>query len=338
MKGSGDVELLRAGDIPEALELKARWGEEARFIAGGTDLVLQTRAGKRTVSVLIALPRVSAECCVEEGLLKIPALAPISSLLFPPQRNRNEADTTSSLPSALLDSHRLGDGSIPAGFAGDLVDKGLVGKHAPALALALLQVGSPLIRNAATLGGNLCNASPAADSAPALIVHRGQVVLASVRGKRVLPVEEFFLGPGRTVLEPDELLTEVWVPVAREGEVFFFRKFGPRRANVISSASFAAGVLLSSKGRVDEVRLAAGGVAPVPLRLTGAERALAGKTLSGLRNGGEIERIVETVKGEVAPISDVRGSAWYKTRVVELSLKFFLESLAEGTVRGGGLS
>jgi len=295
-----DVRVERAQDIEHALRLKAQHGERGVFVAGGTDLLLQVRSGKRRPEVLIGLPAVAPACVVQGGVLKVPAMATIASLL----------------------------------------EKGGLGGKAPLLALALSQIGSPLVRNVATLGGNLGNASPAADSVPALVALDACVVLASVRGQRTLPVEDLFAGPGRTVLAPDEAIVELEVPVSGgaggdSGERCFFRKFGPRRANVISSVSLAARVRMSPDGVVERARLCAGSVGPRPLRLGRTERDLIGLEARDLADAGVLDNVCRVMRGEISPISDVRGSAWYKARVVELSLRSFLESLGGGTGAAG---
>jgi len=282
--------VLLAESIEQALQWKAEHGVHARFAGGGTDLLLQARAGKHRPEVFIRLPQVAADVAEKNGFLVLPALATLADLAVHP----------------------------------------LVQAHVPALAEAMTQIGSPQIRNVATLAGNLCNASPAADSAPALLVYDAAVVLASLRGSRELPLDQFFVGPGKTALAPDELLLEVQIPMPPQGDVAWFRKFGPRGANVISAASFAARIRLADDA-VTHAFLAAGSVGPRPLRLRNTEAALVGFQTTG-KGGSELlpEALLETVRKDISPISDVRGSGWYKGEVIERCLSWLGERLGGG--------
>jgi len=295
MTDAGMATVLLAESIQQALQWKAEHGEKARFAGGGTDLLLQTRSGRLKPEVLIGLPPVAAEVEEEGGVLVLPALATLADLAAHP-----------SLRSQV-----------------------------PVLVEAMNQIGSPQIRNVATLAGNLCNASPAADSAPVLLVYEASVVLAGAGRRRELPLDRFFIGPGRTALAPDEMLLQVRLPLPSAGERALFRKFGPRGANVISAASFSARLHLS-EGTVAGARLAAGSVGPRPLRLRDTEKALEGlrvseltamveefavrRTPAGNGAGATRESLQAAVRRDISPISDVRGSAWYKGEVIERCL------------------
>lgn len=177
------------------------------------------------------------------------------------------------------------------------------------LRAAAREVGSRQIQNAGTIGGNLCNASPAADGVPALLTLNAQVRLLSPAGAREVPLAEFITGPRKTTLAGDELLEAVWIP--DPGPMTgAFEKLGARKYLVISIAMVAA-LARYEDGRLTEARIAVGSCGPVARRLDGLETALAGKTLEDAA-----ELITTTPLTELSPISDVRGSAEYRLDVV----------------------
>jgi CO/xanthine dehydrogenase FAD-binding subunit len=176
-----------------------------------------------------------------------------------------------------------------------------LGDVLPGLAMAARTVGSPQIRNRGTIGGNLGTASPAGDCHPVLLVAGAEVEVASVRGTRVIPVAEFFTGPKRNALAPDELITAVLIPPANGPQLF--AKVGTRNAMVIAVCSLA----LALSG--DEVRVAIGSAAPVPTRAVAAEEFLAG---AGPLTDAVVRRFAELVAAAAEPIDDVRGTADYR--------------------------
>lgn len=272
--------------LAEALQYKAEFGESGRFVAGGTDLVLQVGSGRQAPVALIRLPDDDTEPVVERGRLRISAFTRLR----------------------VLERHPM------------------LLAHTPLLAEAIAQIGSPQIRCAGTLGGNLGNASPAADSAPPLLVYGAEVEVASSSGSRTVAMEDLFTGPGRTVLAADEAIVAVHVPLVPGTNVSLFKKFGPRGANVISSASFAALITLDGE-TICQARLAAGSVAPRPIRLRQTEAALSGLTRAHFVRPETTADLVATLAAEVTPISDVRGSAWYKSQVVDNCLCYLAEQL-----------
>ena len=184
-----------------------------------------------------------------------------------------------------------------------------------ALAAACETVGGPQIRNLGTVGGQLGTASPAGDVSVALIALDAEVELASVRGVRALPLAELFVGPGRTVMAPDELVLAVTVPTARRSA---FYKIGKRDAVAISLVMAAASV-----GADGRVAIGLGCVAPVPLRARRAEAHLAAHGL----NAAAIEAAAEIVASEVAPISDHRGGADYRRTMAATLTRRLLNGL-----------
>jgi xanthine dehydrogenase small subunit len=194
----------------------------------------------------------------------------------------------------------------------------------PELAPILDRFGSPQIKNAGTLAGNIANASPIADTLPFLYVTDARLELTGVNGARVVGIREFYKGYKTLDLAPDEVITRILIPLPAEGETLRLYKVSKRSHLDISS--FTAAMLMKrTDGRVDSMRIAYGGVGPVVLRLPQTEAFLAGKPLAAetFRQAGEIAR------GEVTPISDVRGSKEFRLQLAENILcKFFHEVTA----------
>jgi len=276
--------------LEEAAAILSQGG--ATILAGGTDLMPQVHSGKlKFKSVLMNIRRVGElqGISMQGGMIRIGALATVT----------------------------------------DLLTSNVVREKLPALTEAADHFASDQIRNAATVGGSLCNASPAGDVAPPLLVYNAEVELVckpdSGMKVRTLPLAEFFTGPGRTRMEPNELLAAVRVPVPKAGYVARFVKFGTRPALDIAAISIAIGGV--KKGRaLHEVRVALGAVAPVPLRAALTEAALEGKAL----DAGLIDQVAAAARDEIKPISDVRASAWYRQELVHNIVKRMLTDVAQG--------
>lgn len=196
---------------------------------------------------------------------------------------------------------------------------GWLGGLLPGLAIASRTVGSPQIRNRGTIGGNLGSASPAGDAHPPLLASGAEVEVGSVRGTRRLPAAEFFIGPKRSVLEPDELVAAVYLPVA--GGPQQFAKVGPRNAMVIAVCSLA----VSLEPRRRRVGTGIGSAGPTPLVAAEAERFLEGVLESeglwdsrGPLGGPVAARFAELVAVAARPIDDVRGSAAYRRHALRV--------------------
>jgi CO/xanthine dehydrogenase FAD-binding subunit len=171
-------------------------------------------------------------------------------------------------------------------------------------------IGSPQIRNLATVGGNVCNASPCGDTLSPLVALDAAFVLASRSGTRTVPAEQFFVGPKKTILGPGELLVEIRIATARLAGRSAFRMIGKRNGQVISQVNAAVWLAVGG-GFIREARVAVGSVAPVPLRLKGTEALLAGRSVRGL----DVEPVLVRAAAEIAPISDVRASLEYRRLV-----------------------
>ena len=276
--------------LAEAIALLAELGSEAGVVAGGTDLVVAARGGRRRLpSALVAIHRLSE-------------LAGISGT------------PSGGLAAGALVTHA------------DLERSDLVRRRWSALADAAALVGSPATRHVGTLGGNLCNASPAMESGAPLLVYEASVELHSTSGTRSLPLADFLLGPARTALAPGELLTGVTVPPQPAGRVgSAYLRLDYRAAMEIAVVGAAALVALDADGRCTEARIALTAVAPTVVRAADAETALRGQMPTAERVAAAAARAVEAAR----PIDDVRATARYRTamvpvivrRVIELALK-----------------
>lgn len=277
------TEFHAPGSIDEALRILSEKAGSICVLAGGTDVMVRVRRG-----------------------------------VVPP------AQTT------LLSVHRIAglrgcrreNGEFVVGAATTATDLGrdpLVAECAPILAEVADRLASPQIRNAATIGGNLANASPAGDLINPLLLLDARLVLASSEGRRTVAVEEFFTGPGKSVLRPDELLVEVRFDVPPPGRVFRFRKAGTRPAMECSVVTVGL-AFTPSGGLFEQVRVAFGSSAPTPLRGRKTESVLEGQPASP----EVVERAARTAEEEVSPISDIRGSECYRRVLAGAFLKGLL--------------
>jgi CO/xanthine dehydrogenase FAD-binding subunit len=280
MKGFDHYDV---GTLAEALEVLSRLNGRGRVIAGGTDLMLQMRSGRETPENIVnikRLPELKGISYDEEQGLRVGALTTLRQLIRSP----------------------------------------IIKEQYPSLASAACMMASEQIRSFATVGGNLCNGSPSADLAPPLMVMKAEVVLISQPGERRLPLEDFFIGPGQTALEPGELLQEICLPPPDCQTVYF--KSAPRLYMDIAVVGVAAGLGLAG-GSCQRARIVLGAVAPVPLRVQVAEEILIGRPVTLERIG----RAAELAAEACSPIDDVRGSAWYRRRMVEVLTRRALEAL-----------
>jgi carbon-monoxide dehydrogenase medium subunit len=270
-----EFEYLEPKSLQQALEWLNVYRGRARVLAGGTDLYLRLRKQVFAPDYIIDLKRV-------------PGLGYIAP---------NRGGGVQIGPTALQD---------------EVACSPLIQQLYPALAEAASWVGSVQTRNRATLVGNLCNASPAADTAPALLSYGAQVKIANVNAERVVPLEEFFVGPGRTVLQDNELVAEIILPAPRPrtGGAFFRRT---RTAMDIAVVCGAA-VLTVSDGTCQTARISLGAVAPTPLRAIRAEGVLQGQAVTDQL----IEEASRLAAEEARPIDDVRSSAAYRREMVRV--------------------
>ena len=197
----------------------------------------------------------------------------------------------------------------------------------PMLCQAASETGGLAIQNRGTIGGNIANASPAADSPPALLAYNAELELLSVRGSRWVPYQSFHTGYKKMIMQPDELLARVRLPRLWPDLRHYYRKVGTRKAQAISKVCLAATARVS-EGTVDNIRIAFGSIAPIPLRCLKTEDALRGARLEP----GIIERAKAELAREIVPIDDIRSTKGYRLRVSVNLLEDFLRGLASNGV------
>lgn len=222
---------------------------------------------------------------------------------------------------ATADTYRIGALTRWADVAGAALPSRFDGLRA-----AARQVGAVQVQNAATVGGNLCNASPAADGIPPLLTLDASVELTSVTGSRVLPLERFLTGYRKTAVQPDELLTAVLIPRGtRDDARSAFLKLGLRRYLVISVVMAAVEVTTGPDDRIEEARVAIGACSPVAQRLRSIEAALVGRSLDEV----DVAMIAEHLAA-LSPIDDVRATADYRRRAAAVLVRRALQSCGGG--------
>lgn len=284
----GDATACRVhtpGDLAEALVYLAEH-PEVRPLAGGTDLMVPYAAGRLADTHFLNLARLSElrGMTWTEDHLVLGALTTFSEV-------RAENRLLRTFPN--------------------------LGRSAES-------TGGVAIQNRGTLGGNVMNASPAADTPPSLLAYGAEVALASLRGQRWVPYADFHTGYKRTLKAPDELLTALRLPLPSPGGLHFFRKVGTRKAQAIAKVALAAHGRLE-EGCLVELRLGLGAVAPVPLLARHTEGLLSGKPLREL----PLAEACATLRAEIAPIDDLRASAAFRRRVAGNVLAQCLETWIE---------
>ena len=279
-----DYRLRKAATLDEAVGLLADQPGSWRPLAGGTDVMVQLAAGALAHRQYLSL----------WGIREL---------------RRIDVDADGVTLGALT-------------TFSDILRHGVLRSEFPLLGRAAADTGGVANQNRGTIGGNIANASPAADTPPALLVYDAQLELTSVRGRRTVPYERFHTGYKQMDLAPDELITAVRLP-RRRGWYQHYRKVGARRAQAISKVCLAAAARVES-GRIADIRLAFGSVAPTVVRAFGAE-----EILRGAAAGPEArERAGAALASQLTPIDDVRSTAAYRRQVAVNVLGEFLEALA----------
>lgn len=202
-----------------------------------------------------------------------------------------------------------------------------IARELPMLVRAASWTGSIANQNRGTIGGNICNASPAADTPPTLLAYDATAILLSIRGERRLPYSDFHLGYKRTALTPDEILYAVEVPRSYAGWQHYIRKVGTRNAQAISKTAIAA-VASVSGSRIVQIRIGAASLADRPLRCRATEDALTGRSLSAPELEDTVRIGRAALAGEAKPIDDIRSTALYRSAVAANLLEEFLRQLA----------
>jgi carbon-monoxide dehydrogenase medium subunit len=274
--------------LDEALRLLEQGKAGARILAGGTDLVLQMKQRLLTPSLVIDIknvPDLDRLDWSEKGGLHIGASVSISKLLA---------------LEVLL-------------------------KRFSVLAQACRVIGSTQIKNRATLGGNICNAAPSADSAPALLCLGASGILKRSGGTRTISLEEFFKSPGKTAVRDNELLVEIDVPTPPANSAGCYLRHTTREEMDISVVGVASYLELSPDKKVKTARITLAAVAPVPMRAHQAESILQGKAVTA----DAIEAAAVKAAAEASPITDMRGSAEYRREIVKVLTRRTLKKCGE---------
>jgi carbon-monoxide dehydrogenase medium subunit len=199
----------------------------------------------------------------------------------------------------------------------EILESELLGRYFPALIEAACDVAGPPIRNRGTLGGNLVNASPAADLATPLIAYDALAVISGKSGERDVPLSRFFTGPGKTVLKGGEILVAVKVPKQTARTAAKFTKLGKRKAMAIAVVSAAVRISLNEKGAISQARIGLGSVAPIPLRAEKAEEVLEGQ----MPDQELFVKAGQTASDECTPISDLRSTGEYRKKMVAVLVR-----------------
>ena len=276
MEGLPAFDYHRPSSVEEAVGLLARYGEDAKPMAGGTDLLVQMKNRWTSPRHLIALKWIPGLDGITDGeMVRIGALATHS---------------------------RIKESPVIRGRFPILID-------------ALSQLGSQQVRNVATIGGNLCNAAPSADTAPALLALGAKVVLAGPKGRREMGVESFFLGPGKTALATDEILESILLPRPPPFSCGAYMKHMRRAALDLPIIGVAAQCTFSHDlKKIEDIRIGLGVCAPTPIRAKAAEAFLRGKPLEEgiLNQGGTL------ASQEAKPRDTWRGSASYRSEMIRV--------------------
>lgn len=274
-------DYLRPKSLEEALQLK-KTIPGAKFISGGTDLMVKIKNRELQPQALISLRSIPELSFIEvNGGARIGALATIS----------------------------------------DIIQDTELGRNYPVLVEAAKSLGSVQIRNVATIGGNLCNCSPSADMALPLLVLEAKVRLQTARASRDIPLNEFFTGPGKSCLAPYEILTDILLDHPQQNTKATFLKKGRVKMD-LAIASVA--VLLEMEGeRCRKACIAAGSVAPVPLRLYKVEELLEGTTISKKL----LAEAQQLAMDSLSPITDIRATEEYRQQIVGVYVKRGLEKI-----------
>jgi carbon-monoxide dehydrogenase medium subunit len=279
---------FNASTIEEALELLSQYGKNARLIAGGTDILLELEKAEKELELLVDISRIQGLDRITVDENKIVHIGPL-----------------------VTHSH--------------CVESELLRRTALPLVMASYGVGSPQIRNRGTIAGNVITASPANDTISPLMALGAVVTLRSIHGERSIPLGAFYTGVRKTVMQADEMLTEISFPAMKPEQRGVYKKYALRRAQAISLVN-AASILTFEGSIIQKASITLGSVAPTIIHARSAEEFLIGKEL------GE-ESILEASRlagKDATPINDIRGSAIYRTGMTELMVKKGLEEIASG--------
>ena len=292
MKRTEPLEMYQPTSLQEASRLIKENGPGGRFLAGGTDLVIAMKEKGLLPKYIVDLKRVP-------GLVGI-------------RENNDDSITIGALTTMYA-----------------IETSPVIRRKYPFLAQSAAEVGSIQIRNRATVGGNMANATPSADVAPALIALNATVKIAGASSQKTVLLEEFFRGPGLTIMDADEILTEITIPKTAPQLVGEYIKFSPRDMMDLAYVGIAVAYNLGSDKKCNGVRIVLGAVAPTPLRAKTSEALLEGKLLTEELAA----KVGDAAARESKPISDVRSSAHYRRAMVGVMTKRAILNAAAGPAK-----
>lgn len=280
-----EVQYFAPATLEEALQLLEEFGSKLSVLAGGTDLVRDMNLEFKIPDGIMWIGKLGLEYIIDEG-----------DVICIGAATRMQTAGSSEL----------------------------LKKKASAVARAAGKLASPPVRSLATLGGNLCTASPAADCGCALLGLGAEVQLTSKNGQRVIPLADFYRGPNETVIRPDELLTEIRVAPHGKREGSAYMKIGRRQAMTLAVINATSRVKLDDNGNCEVVNIAVGAAAPTLMRIKSAEKILAGQPFTD----EAIQEAAALAADEIQPIDDVHGTIWYRRKVVPVLVERTLREAA----------
>jgi CO/xanthine dehydrogenase FAD-binding subunit len=285
-----DYTYHRPQSLAAACELGRIFGTEGRFLGGGTELLVDLRSGRECVDHVISLQAIPdlAAIKIDQSVLRIGAMATLSQI----------------------------------------AESREIREFFPPLREAVLQMAGTQIRNQGTIGGNFCRAVPCADTPPLCIAAAGRVRIVGPERERTIPAEAFFVDARRTVLQSNEILTEIQIPSQPRLSGASYQRFSLRKGSALAVAAVAARVILKD-GRIEEARIVLGAVAPVPLPASRAAGLLAGR----LPSAEVFAEAAKTAAAEAQPITDLRATEQFRRELVEV---LAVRALQEATRRALG--
>jgi CO/xanthine dehydrogenase FAD-binding subunit len=262
--------------IEEALEICSKYGKEIKVIAGGTDLLIQYYDRLYEVGSWVDLKNIKElkEIKINQNQMEIGAMV-----------NHTQLENSEDIK-----------------------------RYFPVLSKSAADIGSPQIRNRGTIGGNIVNASPAGDLLAPLMAYKAKFKLLSTQGEKIVPAEEFFIGPKETILEPTQLLTRTILPLPSEKTYGCWIKIGKRKALIIATITLALVIEMAEDNKtVKDVRACLGSVAPTPIEIKEIRKKMVGKNFSQL----DFNLLGQLVEDKISPIDDIRGTREYRKDVAK---------------------
>ena len=269
-----EFEYLKPDSIKKTISILSQYGERVQLLNGGTDLIVEMRD----------------KIIQPEYLVDIKAIPQLNRITYNKQDGLNIGATVT---------------------LNEISNSKVVQTHYPILVKACKTVGSYQVRNRATLVGNICNASPAADTAPPLLVLEAKVNITGPTGEKIVPINQFFSGVKKNILKKGEIVTSITIPPIKEKWVGVYLKQGRKKEVDLATVGVAVVCIR------DEVRIALGAVAPVPVRVFKTEELLKGKTI----DESLLEKAGKSALTEVSPISDVRSSQEYREEIIKVLVR-----------------